>query len=53
MSAIALLRNFRLRAQTRHELDRLSARQLRDLNLERVDVLPGTAIYQQRNWHGA
>lgn len=53
MSAISLLRNFRLRAQTRHELDRLSARQLRDLNLERVAVVPGTSIYQQRIWNGA
>ncbi len=52
MSAIALLRNLRLRAQTRHELDRLSARQLRDLNLERVDVTPGHAIYQRRIWSG-
>ena len=53
MSAIALLRNIRLRAQLRSELDRLSPRQLRDLNLERVDVTPGNAIYQRRIWSGA
>jgi uncharacterized protein YjiS (DUF1127 family) len=52
MSAIALLRKLRLNAQARNELDRLSAHQLRDLNLERVTVLPGTAIYQHRNWNG-
>ncbi len=53
MSAINLLRTLRLRAQTRHELDRLSARQLRELNLERVAVVPGTSIYQHRVWNGA
>jgi len=52
MSAIALLRNFRLRAQLRNELDRLSPRQLRDLNLERVPVTPGSSIYQHRIWNG-
>ena len=52
MSAIALLRNLRQRAQSRTELDRLSSRQLRDLNLERVVVVPGTAIYQRRDWNG-
>jgi uncharacterized protein YjiS (DUF1127 family) len=52
MSAIALLRTIRLRAQLRSELDRLSPRQLRDLNLERVPVVQGTSIYQHRVWNG-
>ena len=52
MSAIDLFRSFRMKAQLRSELDRLSARQLRDLNLERVTVVPGTSIYQHRVWNG-
>lgn len=52
MSAIDLFRNLRMRAQIRSELDRLSARQLRDINLERVSVVPGTSVYQHRVWNG-
>lgn len=47
-----MFRTLRLKAQLRSELDRLSARQLRDLNLERVTVVPGTAVYQRREWSG-
>jgi hypothetical protein len=48
MKPLDMIRNLRLR----NELDRLSSRQLRDLNLERVNVLPGTSIYQHRVWNG-
>lgn len=50
MSARNLLRSLRLQSQGRLELDRLSARHLRDLNLERVTVVPGTTVYQRRVW---
>ena len=52
MSALALLRNIRMRAQLRNELDRLSPSQLRDINLERIAVVPGTSVYQHREWNG-
>jgi len=52
MRAVDMFRNLRLKAQRRSELDRLSARQLRELNLDRVDVFPGTSIYQHRVWNG-
>ena len=48
MKPLDMIRNLRLR----NELDRLSSRQLRDLNLERVNVLPGSSIYQHRVWTG-
>ena len=42
----------RKRAQSRHALDRLSDRQLRDINLERVPVVGSEAIYRPRSWNG-
>ncbi|MBT4907573.1 MAG: hypothetical protein HON62_11895 [Rhodospirillaceae bacterium] len=45
------LKKLRNRAVARHELDMLSARQLRDLNLERVNVLD-VPVYRSRVWNG-
>ncbi len=45
------IKSMRNRAVARHELDMLSARQLRDLNLERVTVVD-SPIYRQRVWNG-
>jgi len=45
------LQKLRNRALARHELDLLSARQLRDLNLERVTVVDNP-VYRQRVWNG-
>ena len=50
MSARAFLDRLRLRARSRHELDRLSERQLRDINLERVVVSGTDPIYRRRLW---
>lgn len=44
-------KSMRNRAVARYELDMLSSRQLRDLNLERVTVVDGL-IYSQRISNG-
>ena len=44
---ISNLKKMRNRATARHELDMLSSRQLRDLNLERVTVVDNP-VYQRR-----
>ena len=49
---ISNLKKMRNRATARHELDMLSSRQLRDLNLERVTVVDNP-VYQQRFWNAA
>ncbi len=53
MSALALFHTLRMRSQARHELNMLSSRQLRDINLERVSVVPGSSVYQHRAWNCA
>ena len=44
------LKRLRRQALARHELDMLSARQLRDLDLERVMVV-GSPVYRRRVWN--
>lgn len=44
------LKRLRRQALARHELDMLSARQLRDLDLERVMVV-GNPVYRRRVWN--
>ena len=51
MSRIASrLKTMRARAIARHELDFLSSRQLRDINVERVRVIDGP-VYRRRVWN--
>ncbi len=47
---VAHLKRLRRQALARHELDMLSARQLRDLDLERVMVV-GSPVYRRRVWN--
>lgn len=47
---LAHLRRLRRRALARHELDMLSDRQLRDLDLERV-MACDSPVYRRRVWN--